>query len=43
MADADSSSLIRLRVLVDARAANEARTDAIFPGLRYYRFFSPIR
>ncbi|CUI09304.1 AraC family transcriptional regulator [Massilia antarctica] len=41
--DAASTSLARLRAMVAARAVNEGRTDAIWPGLRYYRFSAPIR
>lgn len=29
--------------MVAARAVNEGRTDAIWPGLRYYRFSAPLR
>lgn len=37
------SPLAHLRAMVARRAINEGRTDAIWPGLRYYRFSNPIR
>ncbi|WP_368737869.1 AraC family transcriptional regulator N-terminal domain-containing protein [Massilia sp. CCM 8734] len=41
--DAVSTPLARLRGMVAARAVNEGRTDSIWPGLRYYRFSTPLR
>ena len=37
-----SSTLTRLRTLVDSRTPGEGRTDSLHPGLRYYRFSAPI-
>ncbi|MDQ1816853.1 hypothetical protein RBA41_26465 [Massilia sp. CCM 9210] len=41
--DASSTPLARLRSMVAARAVSESRTDSIWPGLRYYRFSTPLR
>lgn len=37
-----SSTVTRLRTLVDSRTPCEGRTDSLHPGLRYYRFSAPI-
>ncbi|MCR8958566.1 AraC family transcriptional regulator [Variovorax sp. S2] len=38
-----SATWARLRNMVAARASSDGRTDALYPGLRYYRFSHPIR
>ncbi|WP_370663299.1 AraC family transcriptional regulator [Massilia mucilaginosa] len=42
-AGAAATPLARLRDMVAARAQIDGRTDSAWPGLRYYRFSSPVR
>ncbi len=41
--DSSQSMVTRLRSMVAARTQSEGRTDSPYPGLRYYKFASPIQ